>query len=84
MVQEADAHGIPITALKQDYAFKAVDDYNFRMYILPHLVNPESRSEIKSASSERMKFPLSRTPWVGGNCPVSIVEWLGIVSGALE
>ena len=46
MVQEADAHGIPITALKQDYAFKAVDDYNFRMYILPHLVNPESRSQI--------------------------------------
>jgi hypothetical protein len=46
MAQETDAHGIPLTALRQDYAFKAVDDYNVRMYILPHLVDPESRAKI--------------------------------------
>jgi len=31
---------IPNTALKEDYAFKAVDDFDTRMYILPHLQNP--------------------------------------------
>ena len=46
MDHETDAHGIPLTALRQDYAFKAVDDYNVRMYILPHLVDPESRARI--------------------------------------
>ena len=46
MDQETGAHGIPLTALRQDYAFKAVDDYNVRMYILPHLVDPESRARI--------------------------------------
>lgn len=28
------------TALQDDYAFKAVDDYDTRMYILPHLRDP--------------------------------------------
>lgn len=32
---------IPKTALRDDYAFKAVDDYDTRMYILPHLSDPE-------------------------------------------
>jgi len=46
MTVETDAHGIPITALTQNYAFKAVDDFNFRMYTLPHLVDPLRRAEI--------------------------------------
>ncbi|CAI2936820.1 hypothetical protein [Aminobacter niigataensis] len=32
---------IPRTALQDDYAFKAVDDFDTRMYILPHLRDPE-------------------------------------------
>lgn len=46
MTAETDTHGIPVTALRQDYAFKAVDDYNFRMYTLPHLSDPARRAEI--------------------------------------
>ena len=36
----------PKTALQQDYSFSAVDDYDSRMYILPHLVDQDSRNEI--------------------------------------
>ncbi len=34
------------TAIRDDYAFKAVDDYNVRMYVLPHLVDPARRAAI--------------------------------------
>ena len=34
------------SALQSDYAFSAVDDYNTRMYILPHLINKEDRDAI--------------------------------------
>ena len=34
------------TALQADYGFKAVDDYDTRMYILPHLVDAEARRRI--------------------------------------
>ena len=34
------------TALQQDYAFTAVDDYNTRMYILPHLADKQRRDEL--------------------------------------
>jgi len=46
MTAETDVHGIPITALRQNYAFKTVDDFNFRMYILPHLADPVRLAEI--------------------------------------
>ncbi len=36
----------PATALARDYGFTAVDDYDTRTYILPHLVDPESRAKI--------------------------------------
>lgn len=32
---------IPQTALQDNYAFKAVDDFDTRMYILPHLKDPQ-------------------------------------------
>jgi hypothetical protein len=35
-----------MTALRDDYAFKAVDDYDTRMYILPHLLTKEGREAI--------------------------------------
>ncbi len=36
----------PVTALARDYGFTAVDDYDTRTYILPYLVDPESRAKI--------------------------------------
>lgn len=30
----------PRTSLREDHAFNAVDDYDTRMYILPHLIDP--------------------------------------------
>ena len=36
----------PATALARDYGFTAVDDYDTRTYILPYLVDPESRAKI--------------------------------------
>ena len=36
----------PATALARDYGFTAVDDYDIRTYILPYLVDPESRAKI--------------------------------------
>jgi len=36
----------PKTALQQDYSFTAVDDYDSRMYILPQLVDQDSRDAI--------------------------------------
>lgn len=34
------------TALQSDYGFQAVDDYDNRMYILPHLMTKEDRDRI--------------------------------------
>ena len=67
MHHETDAHGIPITALRQDYAFKAVDDYNVRMYILPHLIDPESRARIVA---EHKANPLYRPTRPGEPAPI--------------
>ncbi|MSR13443.1 MAG: inner-membrane translocator [Gammaproteobacteria bacterium] len=39
-------HPGPTTALARDYGFTAVDDYDNRMYILPHLRDPASRARI--------------------------------------
>jgi hypothetical protein len=39
-------HTGPDTALARDHAFTAVDDYDTRTYILPHLRDPESRARI--------------------------------------
>lgn len=36
----------PKTALQDDYAFTAVDDYDTRMYILPHLIDPRKLNEL--------------------------------------
>ena len=38
--------GKPVTALARDYGFTALDDYDTRTYILPYLVDPESRKAI--------------------------------------
>ena len=67
MDYETDAHGIPLTALRQDYAFKAVDDYNVRMYILPHLADPESRAKI---IAEHRANPLYRSTRPGEPAPI--------------
>jgi len=45
------------TALQKDYAFSAVDDYNTRMYILPHLADAKRRKEL---ISEHKNNPLYR------------------------
>ena len=37
---------LPATALSRDHGFTALDDYDTRTYILPHLVDPESRARI--------------------------------------
>jgi len=42
----SEKHQKPDTALQQDYGFAAVDDYDTRMYILPHLIDKESREAI--------------------------------------
>lgn len=39
-------HAGPRTALARDYGFTAVDDYDARTYILPHLTDPASRARI--------------------------------------
>ena len=39
-------HEPPATALQQDYSFAALDDYDTRMYILPHLQDKTSRDAI--------------------------------------
>jgi len=67
MTTETDAHGIPITALRQDYAFKAVDDFNFRMYILPHLDDPARRTEI---TAEHKADPLYSPTQPGEPAPL--------------
>ncbi len=67
MDYETDAHGIPLTALRRDYAFKAVDDYNVRMYILPHLAAPESRARI---IAEHRANPLYRPTRPGQPAPI--------------
>ena len=36
----------PDTALQKNYGFTAVDDYDTRMYILPHLIDKEDREKI--------------------------------------
>ena len=36
----------PRTALQDDYSFTAVDDYDTRMYILPHLVDRRKLNEL--------------------------------------
>ncbi len=64
---EKDAHGIPLTALRQNYAFQALDDYNLRMYILPHLVDPKSRTTI---IAEHKANPLYRPTRPGAPAPI--------------
>lgn len=39
-------HSGPASALARDYGFSAVDDYDTRTYILPHLRDAESRARI--------------------------------------
>lgn len=39
-------HPAPATALQRDYAYAALDDYDTRTYILPHLVDAASRARI--------------------------------------
>ena len=67
MTAETDVHGIPITALRQDYAFEAVDDFNFRMYVLPHLADPARRAEIVA---EHMADPLYSPTRPGEPAPI--------------
>jgi hypothetical protein len=47
---------IPDTALRQDYAFKAVDDYDTRMYILPYLTDKENREKIIAEHKANPRF----------------------------
>ncbi len=39
-------HHAPATALARNYGFTAVDDYDVRTYMLPHLRDPASRARI--------------------------------------
>lgn len=39
-------HNPPNTALQRNYGFTALDDYDMRMYVLPALVDHDSREEI--------------------------------------
>ena len=45
------------TALQDDYAFKAVDDYDTRMYILPHLRDP---AKLAALIDEHKENPVYR------------------------
>ena len=55
------------TALQQDYAFTAVDDYNTRMYILPYLLDEQRRKEL---ISEHKNNPLYRPTQPGKPAPI--------------
>ena len=51
----------PKTALQKDYSFTAVDDYDSRMYILPDLLDQESREEIISEHKANPMYKGTRT-----------------------
>ena len=58
---------IPDTALRQDHAFKAVDDYDTRMYILPYLTDEENREKI---IAEHKANPRSAATQPGHPAPI--------------
>lgn len=44
------------TALQNDHGFKAVDDYDTRMYILPHLIDPDGQQRIIAEHRENPMY----------------------------
>ena len=57
----------PKTALQQDYSFSAVDDYDSRMYILPQLVDQDSRDAI---IAEHKSNPMYKGTQPGSPAPM--------------
>ena len=57
----------PKTALQKDYSFTAVDDYDSRMYILPDLLDQESREAI---ISEHKANPMYKGTRPGSPAPM--------------
>ena len=55
------------TALQKDYSFSAVDDYDSRMYILPHLVDIENREAI---IAEHKANPMYKSTRPGSPAPM--------------
>jgi hypothetical protein len=47
-------HSPPTSALQQDYAFTALDDYDTRMYILPYL---RDKSSLEAIIAEHREHP---------------------------
>mgnify|MGYP006293220757 FL=1 len=58
---------LPVTALSRDHGFTALDDYDTRTYILPHLVDPESRARI---IAEHRKHPRGAASQPGEKPPL--------------
>ena len=57
----------PKTALQQYYSFSAVDDYDSRMYILPQLVDQDSRDAI---IAEHKSNPMYKGTQPGSPAPM--------------
>ncbi|MGY8907808.1 MAG: hypothetical protein ACKVJI_11070 [Pseudomonadales bacterium] len=57
----------PDTALQKNHGFTAVDDYDTRMYILPHLVDREDREEI---IAEHKAAPRGQSTQPGAPAPL--------------
>jgi hypothetical protein len=57
----------PNTALQNNHGFIAVDDYDTRMYILPHLVNKEDREAI---IAEHLSAPVGQATQPGAPTPL--------------
>lgn len=61
-------HANPDTALQKDHSFAAVDDYDTRMYILPHLEEKASRDAI---IAEHRKAPRGAATQAGEAAPLN-------------
>lgn len=61
----------PDTALQKNHGFTAVDDYDTRMYILPHLVNREDRERI---IAEHSAAPRGQATQPGAPAPLQSSE----------
>ncbi len=63
-----ESHAKPDTALQKDHSFAAVDDYDTRMYILPHLAQKASRDAI---IAEHRKAPRGAATQAGEAAPLN-------------
>jgi len=52
-------HKPPNTALQSNYGFTALDDYDMRMYVLPALIDRDSREQI---IAEHRALPCTPAP----------------------